>query len=89
MRKSCANKYDLKWAVVSPYLCQHSLGETGLHEDLYDLSSIHKAVVVAVSFLEDLIVSLPVSQRYHPVHRWLEWTKDEIYVILDEWDNIC
>lgn len=89
MRKTSANVYDLNWAVVSPYLGQHSLGETGLHEDLYDLSSINKAVIVGVSFLEDLIISLSVSHRYHPVHHWLEWTKYNIHVILDEGDNIC
>lgn len=68
--------------MVSPYLCQHSLGETGHHEDLYDLSSINEAIVVRVCFLEDVIVSLPVSHRYHPVNRWLESTKDNMYVIL-------
>lgn len=72
MRKTSANVHDLNRAVGSPYLGQHSLGETGQHEDLYDLSSINKAVTVCVRFLEDLIISLSVSHRYYPVHRWLE-----------------
>lgn len=59
-----------------------------MHEDLYDLSSINEAVIISVCFLEDVIISLPVSQGYHPVHRWLEWTKDLIYGIFDEQDNI-
>lgn len=58
--------------MVLPNLCQHSLGETGLHENLYNLSSINEAVTVAVCFLEDLIISLPVSNLYHPAHRQLE-----------------
>lgn len=80
----------LNWVAVSPYLCQHSLRETGLHEDLYDLRSINKAVVVGVCFLEDVIISLPIGHRYHPVHCWLEWAKkNAVFVTLDEGEKIC
>lgn len=58
--------------VDSPYLRQHCLGETGMHEDLYDLSATDEAVIVCVRLPEHFIISLPVSHRYHPVHHWLE-----------------
>lgn len=61
---------------VSPYLCQHCLGERGLHKDLYDLAACDEAVIVFVRCLENIVVFLSVGHRYHPVHRWLEGTKD-------------
>lgn len=60
-----------------------------MHEDLYDLSSSNETIIVGVCILEDLVISLPVSQRYHPVDHWLELTKNNIYEMLDEGENIC
>lgn len=70
--------------MVSPYLCQHCLGETGLHEDLYHFGAGDKAVIVGVCLLENFIIFLPVSHRYHPVHHGLERTKDKF--MLNEQD---
>lgn len=57
-----------RWVAASPYLSQHRLGETGLHEDLYDLGAIHEAVTVRVCLLEEFIVPFPVGSRNHPIH---------------------
>lgn len=58
--------------VASPYLSQHCLGETGLHEDLYDLGAIHKAVTIRVCLLKQFIEPFPVGNRNHPIHRRLQ-----------------
>lgn len=60
---------------VSPYLCQHRLGEARLHEDLYDLSAIHQPVTVGVCLREEFIEAFPVGSGHYPVHCRLEGVK--------------
>lgn len=65
---------------ASPDLSQHRLGETGLHEDLYDLCAVHEAVAVHVGLLKEFIKPFSVGNRNHPIHSRLRGVTTQSYI---------